>query len=248
MRAKASLSKIKIFATVLYVVAAFPLFAQQNQTDHSHSAFPHPINATMAIPDPVGSYNVRLNTFRQQTETKTEYDVSGHISYGLFDWGGIHLRSLGVRTTPFTEIIGMVGLWRNKERTEGISLLGIVGVPTGRKSEEGKEHGLAYLFGVTGRIAKKDLITNDILLHYDFSAGHFIAETGSVLKLSHSLFATLDTRGIFGGKIKPDISFMPALKLKFIEYGFIALGYNTATTNGTLFKNQVFLQFEFGNH
>lgn len=73
----------------------------------------------MAIPDPVGSYNIRLNGFRQVHDSELSYDVGGHLSYGMFEWGGIHLRSLGVRTTPLTEVIGMVGCGEMREKLRG---------------------------------------------------------------------------------------------------------------------------------
>ena len=208
--------------------------------------FPHPLNATMAIPDPVGSYNIRLNAFRQQKDNEATYDFSGHLSYGMFDWGGIHLRSLGVKTTPLTEMIAMVGLWRNGRRTQGVSLLGIVGLPTGKKEGNG-HHGLTYLAGLTGRIAKEGIITNDMILHYDFSAKHTITETGTVVKLMANLFATLDARGTFGSD-QPDIALLTSLKFQLFAATFLALGYHTPVTNTRTFSHQVFVQVEVGSH
>ncbi|MBU2446650.1 MAG: hypothetical protein KJ666_13925 [Bacteroidetes bacterium] len=232
--------------TIMLLSSVISSYGQQVQHHGNDHLFPHPVNSTMGIPDPIGSFNIRLNAFRQQTTDGVEYDLSGHLGYGLFEWGGIHLRSLGVKTTPFTEVIGMVGLWRNKERTQGISLLGIVGIPTGAK-KEGQHHGLAYLFGFTGRIAKEDLLTNDIILHYDLSAAHFIAETGTVVKLSPILFATLDLRGTFG-ESRPDISILPSVKWKLIDSGFIAFGFHAPLTKSTAFKNQIIIQIELGSH
>lgn len=239
-------TKISSLYTIMMLTSVISLYGQQEKPRENNHLFPHPVNSTMGIPDPIGSFNIRLNALRQQTTDGVEYDLSGHLGYGLFEWGGIHLRSLGVKTTPFTEVIGMVGLWRNKERTQGISLLGIVGIPTGAK-KEGQHHGLAYLFGLTGRIAKEDLLTNDIILHYDFSAAHFIAETGTVVKLFPILFTTLDLRGTFGGS-RPDITILPSVKWKVIDSGFIAFGFHAPLTKSTLFKNQVIVQIELGSH
>lgn len=237
----------------LLLLALSPALAQVNGAGNRHGTdavaihhFPHPLNATMGMPDPVGSYNIRLNGFRQAKDGDGEYDVSGHLSYGMFEWGGIHLRSLGVRTTPVTEIIGMVGLWRNEERAQGISLLGIVGLPTGKK--DGKaHHGLSYLAGFTGRIAVPGAITNDIIVHYDFTAKHYIAETGSVLKLWPNLFATLDARGTFGN-VRPDISLLSSMKFQVSSGIFLAVGYHTPVTNAKSFTHQIFAQLEIGSH
>ena len=245
--------KYSALITVL-LLFALPLTSAQVKlvsNDQSGEAisihhFPHPLNATMGIPDPVGSYNIRLNAFRQVKDGDGTYDVSGHLSYGMFEWGGIHLRSLGVSTTPFTELIGMVGLWRNDRRTQGISLLGILGVPTGKKDGEA-HHGLSYLAGVAGRIATQNIVTNDVILHYDLSARHFIAETGSVLKLWPNLFATLDARGTFGN-LRPDIFLLSSMKFQLLTAAFFALGYHTPVTKGKAFTHQIFAQIEIGSH
>jgi hypothetical protein len=237
---------VRIIAPLAVVSTVTISSLSQSPEAHRHKQFPHPLNATMGIPDPVGSYNVRVNSFRQVHNEEVSYDLGGHLSYGMFDWGGLHLRSLGVKTTPFTELIGMAGLWRNESRTQGVSLLGIVGVPTAKK--DGKEHhGLAYLAGVAGRLAKEGLVTNDIILHYDFSAQHFIAETGSVMRLMPGLFATLDARGTFGSN-SPDISLLSALKMQVTEIAYLALGYHTPVTNARSFAHQVFVQLEIGSH
>jgi hypothetical protein len=240
-------------AALLLLLALSPAFAQVNGAGKIQGTnagiihhFPHPLNATMGIPDPVGSYNIRLNGFREVKDGDGRYDVSGHLSYGMFEWGGIHLRSLGVRTTPFTEIIGMVGLWRNDRCSQGISLLGIVGVPTGKKNGKA-HHGLSYLAGLTGRIAAPGVITNDIILHYDFTAKHYIAETGSVLKLWPNLFVTLDARGAFGNA-RPDISILSSMKFQMWPAVFLALGYHTPVTNAKTFTHQIFAQLEIGSH
>lgn len=233
-------------AVWLLVFSPGPVSAQESEEAHRHSQFPHPLNATMGIPDPVGSYNIRLNVFRQQTDSGSEYDLSGHLGYGMFEWGGIHLRSLGVKTTPLTEVIGMVGLWRNQRKTQGISLLGIVGIPTGSKEGEA-HHGLAYLAGFTARLATENVMTNDIILHYDFTAKHYIAETGSVVRVMENLFATLDLRGAFGND-RPDISALTSFKFQIAPLLFLAVGYYTPATNARTFAHQIFVQFEMGSH
>ncbi len=233
-----------VYAIIILLSAAGThIQAQDGSSKHQ---FPHPINSTMGIPDPIGSYNVRLNTFRQDKPGSTNYDVSGHIGYGLFEWGGIHLRSLGVKTTPLTEIIGMVGLWRDENKEQGISLLGIVGIPTGKK--DGKEHhGLAYLVGVTGRMVVHNFFTNDVILHYDITAKHYIAESGTVIRLSKNLFGVLDTRVTLGNSL-PEILAMPAVKIKLFSLGFLGLGYHFPVTTATPFDRQVILQIEVGSH
>lgn len=217
------------------------------QDDHvRHQTFPHPVNATMGIPDPVGSYNIWLNLFRQQTDSGSEYDLSGHLGYGMFEWGGIHLRSLGVKTTPFTEIIGMVGLWRDESQQQGVSFLGILGVPTGKKG--GKEHhGIAYLAGLAARVNAFGVTTNDVIAHYDFSTGHFIAESGSVIGLLPNVFGIVETSGTFGSS-RPNITMLSAIKVLIIPSTFVSIGYRFPVSTQREFRNQVYLQVEVSHH
>lgn len=237
--------KIRLCLLCVIALSVFPILLPAQQ--RSEHLFPHPINSTMGIPDPVGSYNVRLNTFHQQIGQTDEIDISGHISYGMFDWGGVHLRSLGVRTTPFTEIIGMVGFWRDTENKNGISLLGIIGVPTGKNKSGERHHGVAYLFGVTNRLVINDCLVNDGIFHYDFSAKHFIVETGSVIQLTHNLFGGLDMSGTFGNSL-PEITVLPSIKARIFDSMFLALGYNAGITTIKPFVHQIFLQLEIGSH
>lgn len=233
-----------LFTISLQVLIIIPVTAQ----DESHSnRLPHSVNAPMGIPDPVGSFNVRLNAFQEQnTDGTFEDDVSGHISYGLSKIGGLHLRSLGIRTTPFTEFIGMVNLWQDLPMKQGISLVGILGVPTGKK-DAGEHHGLSYLAGLAGRITLGPSINNDVVLHYDFTAKHYIAESGTVIRLSPNIFGSIDTRTTIGGSL-PEVLLMPSLKFALFSLGFIGVGYNIPARSNSSFHHQALIQVEIGNH
>ncbi len=244
-----TIMKIRLCLLCVIVLSSLPisLHGQQGEQHTNDHLFPHPFLAAMGVPDPEGKFHVRLNVFLQQNIGKSKYDISGHLGYGLFDFGGIHLRSLGVTTTPLTEIIGMIGLWHDARRLNGISLLGIVGIPTGPKDDDNAHHGLAYLFGLSGRISIFKNTINDLIVHYDFSTKHYIAESGTVIRIMEYLFAGVDTRTIIGPS-QPLIFLMPGLKVKFSSFGFIGVGINYQVTNTSQVKNELYLQVETGNH
>lgn len=75
----------------------------------------------------------------------------------MFDWGGVHLRHLGLRTTSNLEVIGMAALVRDEPKRQGVSLLAILGIPT--KTLPGGHHGLGYLLGLTGRLVISEVMT-----------------------------------------------------------------------------------------
>ena len=245
---RSMLRKRELFLLCVIVLTIVPisLHGQQIEQQTNEHPFPHPVNAAMGISDPVGSFNIRLNALRQQTTAGAENDISGHVGYGMFEWGGIHLRSLGVKTTPFTEVIGMVELWRDESRTQGLSFLGILGIPTGRKVKA-KHQGVAYLAGIAGRVNTFGILTTDAIVHYDFSAGHLIVESGSVMRFMPNVFGVLDISTTFGN-VRPNISLLPALKISVFPMTFVGIGYRVPVTAARDFTNQIYLQIEIGSH
>ncbi|MBI5215917.1 MAG: hypothetical protein HY960_09195 [Ignavibacteriae bacterium] len=240
----------QIFFSISLQAVALLLFVNgvSAQDDSHRPELPHPMNATMGILDPVGSFNARANMFRQQNrDGNSEIDISGHFSYGLSDVGGLHLRSLGIRTTPLTELIGMLSLWQDESKLQGISFIGILGIPTGKKNGD-EHHGLSYLAGLSGRVTVSDFINNDIILHYDLTAKHYIAESGTVVRLSPNIFGLLDTKITIGNTVQPEVLFMPSVKVRIFSGGFVGVGYNTPITTYSTFNNQLFIQFEVGSH
>lgn len=140
----------------------------------------------------------------------------------------------------------MVGLWRDESQQQGVSFLGILGLPTGKKG--GKEHhGLAYLAGLAARVNAFGVATNDVIAHYDFSAGHFIAESGSVIGLLPNVFGIVETGGTFGDS-RPNITLLSAIKVLIIPSTFVSIGYRFPVSTQREFRNQIYLQVEIGTH
>lgn len=239
---------MKPYLQLLSIAMLITITDTMAQDESYPHGLPHPINATMGILDPVGSYNARVNLFRQQnSDGNSETDIGGHFSYGLSEIGGIHIRSLGIRTTPSTELIGMVNLFRDELKQQGMSFIGILGLPTGKKNGD-EHHGLSYLMGFSGRVTVSDFINNDVILHYDFTAKHYIAESGTVARVSPNIFLGLDARMTIGNNVLPESLLMPSVKVRIIDGGFLGVGYNTPLTTYSTFDKQLLMQFEVGSH
>jgi hypothetical protein len=243
MRMQKVASSLIAAAVIICSVVSVTLHAQSH-VEQRRSV--HSINAPMGVPDPVGHYNLRVNVIRQQEVGSSRYDLSGHFGYGLFEWGGVHLRSLGARTSPLTEVIGMVGVLNSEDRTEGLSVLGILGIPTGEKDAE-QHHGLSYLVGIAGRWRIGSVVVNDAVFHYDATAGHWIAESGTIVEISSFFFGVIDARLTFGGAA-PEILVLPAMKVRVSRSMSAAIGYHAPLSRSKPFGHQLLVQWEMSHH
>ena len=228
--------------------------AESDIEQHSAVHAPHSFLLPKGIPDLPGSYNLQLSPFLQQKNGSPQADLGGHASVGMFDWGGVHLRSLGIKTTSTLEVIGMTALWRDQARKQGISMIAILGIPTQTSSgvsgnaNDGDEHhgSWGYLLGLTGRWVYSEDFMWDGILHYDFMAKHLIPESGLVFKTWGSLFTTLDLRATLGSE--PTASILPGIKYAIIPSLFLGAGYNAAFGAASKFDRQFYLQVEMGRH
>lgn len=210
---------------------------------HSHS-FPHAFLLPNGITPPKGTYNLQLSPFVEQRTDSTDLDVGGHASFGLFDWGGIHLRSLGIRTTSQLKVIGMGSLYRATDGRSGLGVLAILGVPSGGKKTSA-HHGVSYLGGISGRMYLLECLAADVILHYDFTAKHFIPEAGLVWQVVPRWFAILDTRVTVGAG-QADV--LPGVKYQLNQDLFVGAGFRQPIGPAVPFERQFHLQLELGNH
>lgn len=210
------------------------------------SELPHSFLLPRGVPEKKNSYHIQVSPFLDQTSGVTTPDIGGHLSYGLFDWGGIHLRSLGARTSPNAEIIGLIGLIKNQEHTQGISLLTILAIPTNKKP--GQDHsGLGYLVGLASRLTPTNNIVINPTLHYDFTAMHVIPELGMIYRLSSLFYSVLDSRASLGsGGNKVDL--LPGMKLRIGSHSFLGVGYRFPVTTLRDFDRQIYFQYELMSH
>ncbi|MBI4375096.1 MAG: hypothetical protein HY549_01475 [Elusimicrobia bacterium] len=205
-----------------------------------HAALPHAFLLPRGLAPRPGSYNIQLTPFLQGKRGVYELDTGGHASIGMFDWGGLHLRSLGARTAPTTELIGIATLARDGPR--GLSLLAIAGAPTG-PSRDGHHSSWSFLAGLAGHWPGHGWGA-DALLHYDFSLGHFIPEVSLIRKLTKRCFAVLEGSATIGNR--PEIYTLPGIKFALNRSSLIGLGYRFPLTNSRTFDRQIYAQLEWG--
>lgn len=236
------------FACALLIGSSVSATTTDNLPQESKLNFPHSFLLPRAIPTHPGSYNIQLSPFIEQYNGVSKLDVGAHIGIGMFDWGGIHFRSLGVNTTSKVEMIGMGSLLRNDSTGSGLSLLAILAVPTQRTVDSHGHDSFAfgYLLGLAGHLKPHADIAFDATVHYDFSAKHLIPEAGLVWHANERLFPTLDLVGVFGGDT--ELTVMPGLKYTVSTATTIGIGYRSPVTTQRTFDGQLYLQLEVGHH
>ncbi len=248
---RSSPARVAVLALLLGFAAPRALASPCEPSSGEH--FPHAFLVPMGVPPTQGCYTVQLNGIYQRLDGSSRGDFGGHASYGLFDWGGIHLRSLGVATAPTTEVIGMVGLFRDASRSNGISALAIVGLPTGSSSSHDHADPSAnsgstttFLAGLTGRWIIAPWLRWDANIHYDFTEKHVVPESGLVARTLKDLFLSLDVRATLGSGNQ--VLALPGVKYHLGRGVYLGLGYEAPLTTDRPYDSRTYLQLEFGSH
>lgn len=221
---------------------ALPFLALMLSPARAAEPLPHAFLLPRGTPPPPGAYAVQLTPFLQSEAGRSKLDLGAHASVGMFERGGLHLRSLGIGTFPTTELIGMASLVRDGGR--GLSLLAIAGAPTGPST--GGHHGSwSFLAGLAGHWPGRRWGA-DAVLHYDFTASHLLPEAALVLALGDRLFAVAEGSATLGDRA--ELYALPGLKLALGRSVRLGAGYRFPLTRARKFDGQALIQVELGGH
>ncbi len=132
-----------LICSVLLIGIVKPLAAQENDESKMTDMFVHPFLAHMALPDKPGEMSLRLTAFQQRIGSTVGQDLVVHIEAGLLPGLGLHIRSDGIKTSPYSEVMVMYSFLHDATYTNGLSVFGQVSIPTG----PAKCNSLKYLFG-----------------------------------------------------------------------------------------------------
>ncbi|MCC6128969.1 MAG: hypothetical protein IT186_03490 [Acidobacteria bacterium] len=218
---------------------------------------PHSFNIPMGVVSPAGCHAVELNGIYQEDGGSSRGDFGGHASFSFFDWGGVHLRSQGIGTAPTTEVIGMVGLLRDKARRNGLSALVIVGLPTGPSDGHGHDvtgtggaenpgPQTTFLTGVAWRLTLAEWLLWDANVHYDFTLDHVVPESGLTARVHDRVFTNLEVRATLGDG--SEVLGLAGVKYRAGRGLFVGLGYEAALTTSRPYDRRLYFQVEILSH
>ncbi len=206
-----------LLCAVFLIGTVKPVAAQENDTGKMGDMFVHPFLTHMALPDPPGTMSLRLTPFQQRSDSIVSQDMAIHIEAGLLPGLGIHIRSDGIKTSPYSEVMLMYSFLHDAAYNNGLSVFGQVSLPTG----PAKSNSLKYLFGLAGRLTAPNIVVIDANMHVNLADKMAEYESSFVFKASKMLYPEMELRGEITEKAT---SLYSLIGLKFRIADEMALG------------------------
>ena len=133
-----------LLCAVLLIGTVKPVAAQENDKGKMGDMFVHPFLTHMALPDPPGEMSLRLTPFQQRMDSIVSQDMAIHIEAGLLPGLGIHIRSDGIKTAPYSEVMLMYSFLHDATYNNGLSVFGQVSLRGYRRKyahQSGRQNG-----------------------------------------------------------------------------------------------------------
>jgi hypothetical protein len=215
------------------------LGAKENDKGEEPDMFVHPFLTHMALPDPPGTMSLRVTGFQQRTDSAVVQDMVLHIEVGLLRNLGLHIRTDGIKTSPYSEVMLMYSFLHDASYSNGLSVFGQISIPTGPGV---KSNALKYLFGFAGRFTAPKIMVVDADLHYNPADKMAEYEGSFVFKASKMLFPELELRGEIKDHETSLYSLM-GLKFRIAKEMAIGVGIQTAVTTVREYDTQALLTY-----
>jgi hypothetical protein len=194
-----------------------PSAGQENENKEMGDMFVHPFLTHMALSDKPGEVSLRFTPFQQRQDSVISNDLAIHIEAGLLPDLGIHIRSDGIKTSPYSEIMLMYSFMHDESLTQGLSVFGQVSIPTGSV----RSNALKYLFGISARLTISKIMVMDANMHVNLADKMAEYESSFVFKASQVFYPEFELRGEITGEAT---SLYSLAGLKFRIADEIALG------------------------
>jgi hypothetical protein len=185
--------KIKnVLGCVLFLIGtAYTVSGQENGNGGMGDMFVHPFLTHMALPDKPGEMSLRLTPFQQRLGSDVVQDLVVHMEAGLLPNLGIHIRSDGIKTSPYSEVMLMYSFLHDATYNNGLSVFGQISIPTGPV----ESNALKYLFGLSGRLTIPKIMVMDANIHINLADKMAEYESSFIFKASKILYPELELRG-----------------------------------------------------
>ena len=210
-----------------------PAKGQEGETEGMEDMFVHPFLTHMALPDRPGEMSLRITPFQQREDSVVDRDLSLHIEAGLLPGLGIHIRTDGIKTSPYSEFMLMYSFLHDASYNNGISIFGQVSIPTGPVDSDK----LKYLFGLSARLTAPKVMVMDANMHVNLADKMAEYESSFIFKASQQLYPELELRG----EITEDgtsLYSLIGLKFRIADETAVGVGVQVPVTNEREYDTQ----------
>ncbi len=225
-----------IFVVLLVTGTTFTVHGQEAEKSGMGDMFVHPFLTHMALPDPQGEMSLRVTPFQERYDGVVEQDLGLHLEAGLLRNLGLHIRSDGIKTSPYSEVMLMYSFLHDASLSKGMSVFGQVSLPTG-PVESNK---LKYLFGLSGRLTIPKIMVMDANIHVNLADKMAEYESSFIFKASEMIYPELELRGEITEEATSLYSLI-GLKFRIADEIALGLGYQIPITKEREYDSQFLL-------
>lgn len=235
---------ISVFSFVIFIVNTFPANSQQmpkmntdtskivlNQMDEEHE-IAHPFFTHMGMPDPVGSYSLRLPVTATRMDGNTKVDFGFHLETGLSKTIGLHIRNDRFLYNTHTEIMFMFAAIRSKDGMSGFSPIIEFEIPTKKGASR-----INTLVGFSTAYVTSRFAFNQII-HYGPREDMVEGSAALVYKVTEGVFLVVE---IFGEKMRNEdaaFNMLGGVKVSINKFLTLGVGYRLPITTNREFSSQ----------
>lgn len=200
--------------------------------------FVHPFLSHMALADSPGEVSFRLNGMQVRNAENLTTDFGYHIEAGIVKNLGIHLRSDGIKTNQFSEIMLMYNVLTDKSGDNGVSVFGQLSIPTGSI----QANTYKKFLGIGARTTLYPLLVFNGDVHYNFKDKTAEYEGSLVFKATDLIFPILEARGELTEE-NTSLYLLPAINFRIQKNQTIGLGFQIAVSEVREYDVQSLIQY-----
>lgn len=199
----------------------------------------HPFLTHMGVPDPVGSYSLRLGGTATRADGNARGDASFHLETGLTDTIGFHLRNDGVLNQQDTEAMFQFAALRSADKMSGFSPLIEFEFPT----HSGGDQRVNTLVGFSTALTNSDIAFNQVL-HYDPRKEMVDGSASLVVRWLRDMFPVAEITGEHMRGEKPVVNVLGGLKYRLSKDMLLGIAVMKPITERKDFSSRVILSLD----
>ncbi len=217
--------KVSLCSFAIFCVAAAPAFSQEKE-------LVHPFFTHMGMPDPVGSYSLRVPLTATEIAGKTKADFGFHLETGLSKTIGLHIRNDRVLNNSHSEIMFQFAAIRSKDGMSGFCPIIEFEIPTHKGAKR-----VNTLVGFTTAFVRPSFSFNQVL-HYGPAEDNVEGSAAVVYRVSKGIFFIAE---ILGEKVPSEsaaLNMLGGVKVSVGKFLTLGIGYRLPVTTNRGFSSQ----------